>query len=204
MNKQLAIFFSLLSMVSTMVFADGDAAAGKNKAGACMACHGMDGNSSNPIYPSLAGQHANYIERQLQLFKNGGRNNAIMAGMVAALSEQDMADLAAFYASQSIKPAAANPELAGDGKLIYRGGLPGKDVPACMACHGPAGDGNGPAGYPTLAGQKAAYIEQQLKLFRDGMILGEGADANAVMSRAAAGLSDDDIKAVASYIQGLH
>ncbi|MDX1569393.1 MAG: c-type cytochrome [Xanthomonadales bacterium] len=186
------------------VLGGGDAAAGANKITTCLACHGQDGNSVNGEWPKLAGQHQRYLVRQLSLYKSGGRQNAIMAGMSAALSEQDMADIAAHYSSQTLKPGVADPALVDHGEELYRSGDAERAIPACMACHGPTGEGNPLALYPRLAGQHAQYTATQLKLFRDGAVWGTGEKANAVMSEVAAGLTDADIEALASYLQGLH
>ena len=184
--------------------AAGDAEAGQAKSGTCTACHGTDGNSVNSIWPKLAGQHPTYLARQLKLYKNGGRENAVMAGMVGLLSEQDIEDLSAYYASQTIKPGVADDALVELGQNIYRGGNPQAGVPACMACHGPSGAGNPLSGYPKLAGQHADYLKLVLTAFRDGAVWGAGDDANAVMAGAAKHLTDEEIGAVSSYLEGLH
>lgn len=183
----------------------GDADAGEAKAAVCAACHGPQGNSVNPIWPKLAGQHAGYVLKQLQAFKlpaeESPRFNAIMYTQVQALDEQDMRDLAAYFSAQNIQPGAADPALAGKGERIYRGGIPGKGVPACIACHGPAGKGNAAANYPALAGQHAAYVISQLKLYAAGE---RRTDPNQMMRNIAAELDEEEMQAVASYIQGLH
>lgn len=181
--------------------AGGDPEAGKAKAAACAGCHGPDGNSTVAQFPKLAGQNERYLLDQLKAFKSGKRDNAIMAGQVAALSEQDMADLAAYYAAQQTTPAAANPEYAIRGEEIYRGGITASDVPSCMGCHGPDGAGNPAAGFPSLAGQHAEYIETQLLLYRDGK---RKSDPAAMMRNIAERLTVDDIKAVSGFIPGLH
>lgn len=181
-----------------------DAEKGKALSGTCMACHGMDGNSVNPIWPSIAGQHAKYIERHLKLFKSGERESANMAPMVAGLSEQDMKDLAAFYAGQTIKLKAADPEQVELGRQIYQGGIKDRNVPACLACHGPTGQGNPLSGYPKVASQHAAYTVNELKLFRGGRTVGDKDDVNGkIMAEVTQYLSDEEIAAVASYMQGL-
>lgn len=182
----------------------GDPVAGEAKAAACGACHGMDGNSADPQYPKIAGQHERYIARQLALFKSGARENPIMLGFAAALSEQDMRDLGAFYASKAVTPGVADETLYPRGEQIYRGGDRASGTPACMACHGPAGSGNPGARYPALAGQHANYTRGQLQKFRDGMVWGRDTEANVVMSGAAAYLSDGDIEALSTYLEGLH
>jgi cytochrome c553 len=171
----------------------------------CVACHAADGNSVAPANPKLAGQHAGYLYKQLSNFKPQGgkkaaRENALMAGMVASLSDSDMRALAAYYASQKLKPAAANDkERAALGQKIWRGGIAEKGVPACAGCHGPDGAGI-PVQYPRLAGQFAEYVDAQLKLFRAG---GRANDPNGMMRGVAARMSDQEIKAVAEYAAGL-
>jgi cytochrome c553 len=182
----------------------GDPAAGEAKAAACGACHGMDGNSADPQYPKIAGQHERYIARQLALFKSGARMNPIMMGFSATLSEQDMRDLGAFYASKAAVPGVADEKLFPRGETLYRGGDRASGTPACMACHGPAGSGNPGARYPAVAGQHADYTRAQLQKFRDGMVWGRDDEANVIMSGAAAYLSDEDIEALATYLEGLH
>jgi cytochrome c553 len=186
--------------------------AGAAKAATCGACHGMDGNSSDPQYPKIAGQHERYIARQLSLFKSGERENPVMLGLVATLGEQDMRDLGAYFASKQALPGVADDSKLGDteetyvqrGERLYRGGSKEHGQPACMACHGPAGRGNPGPPYPNLAGQHANYTKDLLKRFRSGQSFGKGDRANTVMSQVAASLSDQDIEALASYIEGLH
>lgn len=191
----------------------GDPAAGQAKVAVCAACHGMDGNSVIPANPKLAGQHERYIWRQLRLFKSGERNNAIMLGFAMTLSEQDMRDIGAWYASQTPQSGIANDARispASDetwvqrGERLYRGGDRTTGTPACMACHGPAGEGNPGAAYPHLAGQHADYTKAKLLAFRDGEVWGQGDNANAVMAGVARYLSDEDIEALSTYIEGLH
>lgn len=185
---------------ATAVLAAGDATAGKAKSATCAACHNPDGNSTNPQYPNLAGQGADYLLKQLHDFKSGARTNAIMVGMVAALSPQDMEDLAAYFSSQPVKRAAADPALAPEGEALFRGGDLKEGIPACMACHGVSGAGNPAAKFPMLAAQHAEYTEIQLKAFRT---MERSNDAGQMMRNVAAKLTDPQIKAVASYIQGL-
>lgn len=171
----------------------------------CAACHAADGNSPAAANPKLAGQIPEYLHRQLTNFKPQGgkkaeRENAVMAGMVAALSADDMRNVAAYYASQKLKPAAAkDKELAALGQKLYRGGNPAAGLPACAGCHGPAGAGM-PAQYPRLAGQFAEYIDAQLKAFRSGA---RANDPNGMMRGVAAKMSDREIQAVAEYAAGL-
>lgn len=171
----------------------------------CAACHAADGNSPAAANPKLAGQIPEYLHRQLTNFKPQGgkkaeRENAVMAGMVAALSADDMRNVAAYYASQKLKPAAAkDKELAALGQKLFRGGNPAAGLPACAGCHGPAGAGM-PAQYPRIAGQFAEYIDAQLKAFRSGA---RANDPNGMMRGVAAKMSDREIQAVAEYAAGL-
>ncbi|MDE2246821.1 MAG: cytochrome c4 [Xanthomonadaceae bacterium] len=181
----------------------GDATAGQAKAAVCGACHGLDGNSSDPQYPKLAGQQAGYIVRQLELFKSGQRPNPIMLGMATPLSPQDMADVAAYFAKQKTLPGIADKTLVSAGGKLYREGDKTAGIPACMACHGPDGRGNPGALYPHLAGQHAQYVQQVLTAWHSGQPWGKGPHAQ-IMLTIAGRLSTADIAAVASYIQGLH
>jgi cytochrome c553 len=201
MNKLLAIaVICVLSSYAIVASAEGDAAAGKQKSATCAACHGADGNSNNPEWPKLAGQHSAYTVKQLKNFKDGDRVNAQMNGLAAALSEQDMEDLAAYFANQEIARAEADPELVELGERLYRGGDLAREIAACGACHGATGLGNPAARFPMLAGQHALYIETQLKAFRSMV---RANDAGQMMRNVAMKLTDRDIQAVASYIQGL-
>ncbi|GIX32403.1 MAG: hypothetical protein KatS3mg125_0359 [Lysobacterales bacterium] len=182
----------------------GDPARGEAKAAVCAACHGVDGNSSNPEWPKLAGQHERYIARQLALYKNGGRENAVMLGFAATLSAQDMRDLGAYFARQQVTPGVADEKLLARGERLWRGGDLEREIPACIACHGPSGRGNPFSGYPALAGQHADYTAMMLRAFRDGLVLGKGAEANPIMAQVARLLTDEEIEALASYIEGLH
>jgi len=189
-------------ILSLPVLAAGDAAAGKDKAAICAACHGADGNSAVAMWPKLAGQHATFLQRQLGLIKSGARPVPEMAGIVATLSEQDMADLAAYFSSQAISPGVADPALVKLGQSIYRAGIAKREVPACMSCHGPAGEGNPLAGYPALAGQHATYTAKMLTRFENGEHWGD--DASRTMTEVADTLLAPEIEALASYIEGLH
>ena len=188
-------------MAGPVLAAEGDVSAGQQKAQTCFACHGQKGNSANGQFPKLAGQHASYIYKQLQAFKSGKRQNPIMQGQVASLNDQDMKDLAAYFASQTMTIGETAPNLADKGRDIYRYGIAAKGVAACFACHGPSGLGNKPAAFPRIGGQQAQYIETQLKAYRANQ---RKTDPNAMMRQEAAKLSDDEIQAVASYITGLH
>ena len=195
----------ILSLICTSLVMAGDAELGKAKSAVCVACHGMDGNSINPIWPNIAGQHEQYTTRQLELFKSGERKATVMAGMVAGLSSEDMQNLGAYYASLKLKIGSADETLVELGQSVYQGGVTKMNIPACMACHGVSGKGNPLSGYPVLAGQNAAYTEAILKEFRAGTTNGNDADTNGkIMADVAKYLTDDEIKAVASYIQGLY
>ena len=199
---QFAIGLSLL--VSLPVHAIGDADAGQTKAAVCAACHGVDGNSIVPNWPKIAGQHASYLQRQLALIKGGDRPVPEMSGIIISFSDQDMADIAAYYSSQTTSAGLADEALRANGELLYRGGNAETDIPACMSCHGPAGEGNPLAGYPSLAGQHAVYSEKMLTGFRTGTTWGADDSSSQIMTGVAHRLTDAEIKAVASYIQGLH
>ena len=181
--------------------ATGDAGKGKAKSVQCVACHGVDGNSVNPQWPKIAGQSAAYIYKQLQMFKQMKRVNVLMNPQAGMLSEQDMHDLAAYYSSLKRSPGATDEELLEAGQLIYRGGIPDKGVPACMSCHGPRGSGNPAALFPRVSYQHATYSSQRLRDYRDGKVTYPGAE---IMSGVSTRLSDEDIRAVAAYLQGLH
>ncbi|HQT31775.1 MAG TPA: c-type cytochrome [Thiobacillus sp.] len=166
----------------------------------CAACHAVDGNSVAAANPKLAGLNAEYINKQLTEFKSGARKNAIMSGMVANLTPQDMLNLAAYFSAQQPKPATSKDQaLALQGQKIFRGGVMGAGVPACASCHGPQGKGI-PAQFPRLAGQHSEYIYTQLNAFR---VEARANDAAKMMRTIAAKMTDADMKAVASYIQGL-
>ncbi len=200
MNKLLISLLVSLG-ISGYAMAEGDAAAGQVKAAACVACHGADGNSPAPTFPKLAGQNPSYIAKQLKDIKNGVRPSPMMmafANMVG--TDEDRANVAAFFSSQTVKAGTADAELAAKGKMIYTAGIPGKGVAACVACHGPAGEGNDLAVFPQLQGQHAAYTETQLKAFRDET---RANDPSRMMRDVAAKLSDKEIKAVASYLQAM-
>lgn len=199
-NLILVLFFSSLA-----VHAGGDPQAGKQKSATlCSACHGPDGNSINPAWPSLAGQNERYLLSQMRTFKEGNKgfrksaNSVQMYAMVAGLSEQDMQDLAAYYSAQLPKTGVAQDELAIKGQAIYRGGNMSTGLPACIACHGPAGEGNEAAGFPAVAGQHAQYSYEQLKAFH--------ADerSNIKMNELIRRMSDEEMRAVAQYMQGLY
>ena len=200
--KKLVVFAATCALLgsATAALAAGDPTAGKAKSAVCAACHNADGNSTVTQYPKLAGQSADYLVKQLQEFKSGARVNAIMVGMVAPLSPQDMEDLAAYFSSQQVARGAADPALAPAGEAMFRGGNLTSGVAACAACHGATGAGNPAAKFPALAGQHAEYVEAQLKAFRT---MERANDAGQMMRGVAAKMTDAEIKAVASYVQGL-
>lgn len=175
----------------------GNADQGKSKSASCAACHGVVGNSVAADYPKLAGQHATYLVSTLKAYRDGSRANAIMAGMSATLSDEDITDLAAYYAIQATSGGAVDVDLVARGEQLFRFGDSAKGVSACAACHGPTGAGVSSAGFPSLKGQWAGYTETQLKAYR------EGSRANAMMNGVAQNLSDADIQAVAGYVGGL-
>lgn len=199
---QFAIGLSLL--VSLPVLAIGDAGAGQTKAAVCAACHGVDGNSIVPNWPKIAGQHATYLERQLALIKDGDRPVPEMSPITVSLSDQDMADIAAYFATQTMSAGLTDETLRANGELLYRGGNAETDIPACISCHGPAGEGNPLIGYPSLAGQHSVYSEKMLTGFRAGTTWGADDSSSKIMTDVAKRLTDAEIKAVASYMQGLH
>lgn len=180
--------------------AAGSAEAGQPKSIVCAACHGVDGNSLNPEWPSVAGQNEAYFVRSLQAFKSGERKNPLMTPQATALTEQDMQDLAAYFASKPRRGQSADPSLVTTGERLYRGGNKDSGIGACIACHGPGGAGNAPAGYPSIGGQHAVYTAAQLRAYRAGQ---RTSDLNQMMRNNTARLTDAEIDAVASYIQGL-
>ncbi len=180
----------------------GDAEAGRAKAGTCAACHGIDGNSVTPEWPVLAGQHASYIVKQLKAFQSGERTDVQMTPFAMTLSEQDIYDLAAYFSEQTPAPKGADPELVSLGQQIYRGGVPERGIAACIACHGPRGHGNPLAAYPKINGQHAAYTMKALQAYAAGERRSD-TDVNQMMRNVAEMLLDDEIRALASYVQGL-
>ncbi len=164
----------------------------------CVACHAADGNSATPANPKLAQQHPEYLIKQLQEYKSGKRDNAIMKGFASALSDDDMRNISYWLASQKATPGfAQDKDLVRLGERIYRGGIAGRDVAACAACHSPNGAGI-PSQYPRLAGQHAEYTVDQMNQFRSGV-----RKNSAQMTKIAAYMTDEEIRAVADYIAGL-
>jgi len=201
-------FKILFSLMMLSVFASGasqaagNVEAGKTKAQVCFSCHGMNGDgNTNPPWPALAGQHASYLAKQLADFKSGARFEPLMIAQVASLSEQDMADLGAFFASQKVKTGSIDESKAKQGGKLYRAGNKASGVAACMACHGPTGAGNPAANFPLLKGQNTAYVVKALNDFRSGT---RKNDAGKMMRGVAAKMTDKEIEAVAAFISGLH
>lgn len=193
----------------------GDAKAGQIKAAACGACHGLDGNSSDAQYPKLAAQQERYIARQLAMFKTGERENPIMIGFASALAPQDMRDVGAYFASQKVLPGVSDDTVIKTGphqgmkfyavgERLYRGGDAARGIPACMACHGPTGAGNPGPAYPNLGGQHAKYVSVRLTAFRGGLILGKDDYAKPEMAAVTKNLTDEEIQALSTYVEGLH
>ena len=200
-----ALAFLVLGEAGGTALAAGDPAAGKLKAAVCSACHGADGNSIDPIWPKLAGQGARYQMQQVRAIRSEhGRANpeaATMVPMVANLSDEDLEDIAAYFATQVSTVEAADPELVDAGQRLYRAGDPERGIPSCMSCHGPAGRGNSLAAFPRVGGQFAAYSAKQLRAYRDGS---RTTDPGGMMRTIAGRLTDADIEAVSEYLSGLH
>ena len=196
----------------------GDAEAGATKAGTCAACHGVDGNPSDPQYPRLAGQSERYIAHQIALFKSGERNTwmaAVMKPFADTLSAQDARDIGAYYAAQKAGAGVADDSVVASGpyeglkfyqvgEQLFRGGDPVRGIPACMACHGPDGAGNPGPAYPHVAGQQAAYTQRRLEEYRAGTTQEQDPRLFNVMAAVARSLTDEEIGALSSYLQGLH
>ena len=208
MKKLLSISALVLGIASAQA-ADvlkGDPAAGEQKAVTCGACHGADGNSMVPSFPKLAGLGEKYLLQQMQHIRDGLRPVAQMAGQVDNMSDQDLADLAAFYSAKPRGVEKADPALIELGEKVYRAGVAERNVAACIACHGARGTGNAPAGFPAIGGQHSDYIAAQLKAYRKGYEdpTGRVTDGDTkIMHSNAFGLSDMEIEAVASYVSGL-
>ena len=201
MNKLIVSLLLTLGLVG-VANAAGDAKAGQAKAAVCGACHGADGNSMAPNFPKLAGQGERYLLKQMHDIKDGKRTVLEMTGLLTNLSDEDLADIAAYFASQNGSVGAADPKLVAQGEALFRGGKLAEGMPACTGCHNPAGQGNAEAGFPHLGGQHAAYTAKQLTAFREGERTNDG---DAMIMRSIAGkLSNKDIAAISSYIEGLH
>jgi len=205
MNKLFVSLLLTMGVAGAANAADpikGDAAAGQAKTAVCGACHNPDGNSLAPNFPKLAAQGQRYLEKQLHDIKSGKRTVLEMTGMLEPFNEQDLADIAAYFASQKGSVGAADPKLVERGRALFNGGDLEKGMPACTGCHSPNGAGIALAGFPHLSGQHAQYVTKQLTDFREGNRTNDG---DAMTMRSIAGkLSNKDIDALASYIQGLH
>ncbi|MCG7954288.1 MAG: cytochrome c4 [Candidatus Thiodiazotropha endolucinida] len=201
MNKWLVTATLALSFTVGLAQAAGNAEEGKNKSATCAGCHGAEGNSPlNPVWPKIAGQHPAYIEKQIKDFKANKRSDPMMTPMAMPLSDQDIADLAAYYSSQTVKTGVAAADKVEAGERLYRAGNADTGVAACMACHGPSGAGNPQANFPAIAGQHAAYVEKALKDFRAG---NRTNDTSKMMQGVVERMTDAEIAEVAQYIQGL-
>lgn len=204
--KKLILIFSLVASCS--VWAQGNIDAGKEKSVTCGACHGADGNSLVTQYPKIAGQHVKYLEKQLHDLKLGmtsggkqGRYDPVMSAMAMSLSEQDIADLAAYYASLPQSEGSTPENVVEKGKALYFAGDASKGLTACSACHGPRGEGMELGGFPKISGQHAEYVKAQLIKFRSGE---RANDMNEMMQDVTKNLTDDEIDILSQYIGGLH
>ncbi|EHN71453.1 c-type cytochrome [Aliivibrio fischeri] len=204
--KKLALILTLLASCST--WAQGDIEAGKQKSATCAACHGQEGNSTLTQYPNIAGQHAGYLEKQLKEFKLGmetqgkqGRLEPVMSGMAMPLTEQDIMDLSAYFASLPMADNTTPEEVVPEGKALYLAGDMERGITACVACHGPRGNGTSLSGFPKISGQHADYVKAQLEKFRSA---DRANDMNAMMRDIAKKLTDEDIDTLSKYVGGLH
>jgi len=204
MNKGIKMN-KIIGLVLTVLFSSalqaGDAAKGQEKTAVCAACHAADGNSVIAINPKLAGQGENYLIKQLEDFKSKARDNAVMFGMAAMLNDEDIVNVAAYYASQKVQHTSVADEYIATAEKLYRGGDSDRDIPACIACHGAKGNGIATAGFPAIGGQNPEYTISTLKAFRSGA---RNNDANAVMRDVVAKMSDEQITALGYYLAGLH
>ena len=191
----------LALILITDCYADGNPAAGREKTTLCAACHGNEGVSTTPVWPNLAGQHAEYVRKQLRDFKDGKRSNPQMAPMTTTLTDADIEDLSVYYASLNMVAGTAAPQNIIEGETIYRAGNPKTGLVACSACHGPDGAGNAAAKYPALSGQHAEYTASTLKAFKAE---DRANDDKNVMRTIAGKMTNQEIEAVANYIQGLY
>ncbi len=203
MKKTLIIALASLAITtSASVFAAGDAAKGKTLTATCVACHGADGNSVNPIWPKIAGQGEEYIIKQLTDFRSGARVDSTMTPMAKAIqSDDDIPHIAAYFASQKQKPGVADEKLAKEGGDLFKGGKMSSGVTACAACHGVTGEGNAKAKFPKISGQHNKYLIKQLKAFKAGTRTN---DPGKMMQNIAAKMTDADMNAVAEFVAGLH
>ncbi|MDM3870513.1 c-type cytochrome [Porticoccus sp. W117] len=212
-NTIVAVALSVGFATAPLVQAEGDAAAGKTKSAACAACHAETGNSLSPAFPKIAGLGEKYLFKQLQDIQSGARQVPEMAGQLDAMNEQDLADIAAYFAGNPMQISGAkekdwpleelgSAEFLALGEQVFRAGNMETGVPACTGCHSPSGQGNAPAAYPKLGGQFADYLVKQLKAFRSNARTNDG--DSRIMRDVAANMSDKEIEAVANYISGLH
>jgi cytochrome c553 len=206
--KKYCLLLALFVGTSFAANAAGDAEAGKSKSLVCAACHGTDGNSAIPMNPKIAGQHQGYLVKQLQEFKEAsqtggkeGRNNAIMNAQAMNLSEEDMQDLAAYFSSQELKIGETPEDVVEAGKALYTGGDASRGITACIACHSADGKGMNLAGFPVISGQHAEYTKTQLEMFRSGQ---RNNDMNGMMRDISKKLTDEDIRILSLYLQGLY
>ncbi|QJD31252.1 c-type cytochrome [Methylococcus geothermalis] len=198
--KALAFGIGLATLgASPWAFGEGNPAAGKKKAETCSGCHGEDGNSNAPIFPKLAGQHVAYLSKQLHEFRSQSRGESTMAAIAEPLSDEDIADLSAWFAKGTVHVEEEEGDYSA-GERLYRGGNLAKGIPACSACHGPHGEGSGEAGFPALRGQYSAYVAKALREFKAGE---RRNDRNQMMRDIAAKLSDEDIGAVSDFVSVL-
>lgn len=201
MNK-LIVSLLLTLGITGLAQAAGDAKAGQAKAAVCGACHGPDGNSMAPNFPKLAGQGERYLTKQMQDIKSGKRTVLEMTGLLTNLSDQDLSDIAAYFSSQQGSVGAADPKVVAHGEELFRGGKLDQGMPSCIGCHSPNGAGNAAAGFPHLGGQHAQYVAKQLTDFREGNRTNDG--DTMIMRTIASKMSNKDMEAIASYVQGLH
>ncbi|WP_417438755.1 c-type cytochrome [Idiomarina sp.] len=207
--KKFAIFLGLFFGTAGIAVAQsGDAEVGKEKSQVCAACHGPNGESPTDMYPHLAGQHQKYLLKQLKDFKlasetggEEGRNNPIMMGQVASLSEEDMADLAAFYAAKDSPKGETPEDIIAKGEDLFRRGNPETNMPSCAGCHGPRGNGIGLAAFPDISGQHAAYTKSQLEMFRSGE---RANDPNGMMQGVTEKMTDEEIELLSKFLSGLY
>ena len=204
MKTRIALFIGACLLAGQAAAAPlvGNAQAGQTKVVVCGACHGADGNSLAPTFPKLAGQNEKYLLKQMHDVKSGARVIAVMAGQLDALSEQDLADIAAYYSAQTRTPGSAKEELVALGESVYRSGIRERGIAACTACHSPTGSGNAAAKFPSLGGQHADYIASGLRAWRSEERKNDG--DTRIMRDVAAHLTDKELDAVASYASGLH
>ncbi|MEX0915432.1 MAG: c-type cytochrome [Wenzhouxiangellaceae bacterium] len=195
---------ALITFSISTAMAAGDPQAGESKAGVCAACHGMDGNSQIPQWPKLAGQHETYLARQTRMVRDQQRDVPQMYPIVMNLSDADIDDISAWYASRTIKSGVADEAVVEQGRTLYHAGNPDSGIPACMGCHGPTGNGIPGAGFPMLRAQHADYTADRLRRYRNGETNGEDDPYSEIMVAVSKNLTDAEIDAVSSYIEGLH